>query len=78
MPSVPETGGEMNELYQCEPMNSTMRYSVIAKDETEAIRKVRQCCGIPDDVAIAVKRKEYLGWVIWRWQAALGWPLGER
>lgn len=54
----------MNELFECEPKNSTMRYNVIAKDETEAIHKVRQCCGVPDDVAIAVKRKEYLGWII--------------
>lgn len=31
----------MNELYECEPKNSTIRYNVIAKDETEAIYKVR-------------------------------------
>jgi hypothetical protein len=54
----------MNDLYECEPEGSTMRYSVIAKDETDALHKLRMAVGLAKEVGIKIKRKEYLGWII--------------
>lgn len=54
----------MTNLYECEPSNSTMRYNVLAENETEALQKLRHAIGLKEDIGVSIKRKEYMGWFI--------------